>query len=144
VQSALSIVGLLMMAGGLAVLLLRRAVLSPSPFVIACQLLAIALMIWARLTFGRRSFHASATPTEGGLVTYGPYRFIRHPIYASVCLFTWASCLGHLSVLSVAMALIVSVGAGMRIAAEEKLLLDRYVEYANYARKTKRVVPFVF
>lgn len=42
-------------------------------------------MAWARLTFGRRSFHASAVPTAGGVETRGPYRFIRHPIYTAAC-----------------------------------------------------------
>lgn len=29
----------------------------------------------------------------GGLVTNGPYRFIRHPIYTAVCLFVWTGVL---------------------------------------------------
>ena len=137
-------IGFLLMVAGLAGLIAGRAIVSATPLVIACQMLAVFLMLWARVTFGRRSFHASATPTDGGLVTNGPYRFIRHPIYASVCLFAWASSLGHLSAFSVAMALLLSVGAGMRVRAEESLLLKRYPEYASYAARTKRIVPFVF
>ena len=76
---ATSRIGFVMMAGGVAELVLGRAVVSTSPVVIFAQVLAIALMIWARLAFGRRSFHATATPTEGGIVTAGPYGFIRHP-----------------------------------------------------------------
>ena len=137
-------IGFLLMVAGLAGLIAGRAIVSAIPLVIACQVLAVFLMLWARVTFGRRSFHASATPTDGELVTNGPYRFIRHPIYASVCLFAWASSLGHLSFFSVAMALLLSVGAGMRVRAEESLLLERYPEYANYAARTKRFVPFIF
>jgi hypothetical protein len=58
------------------------------PIAIALQLIAVALMVLARVTFGRRSFHAAANPTAGGLVTTGPYRIIRHPISAA-CLFGW-------------------------------------------------------
>jgi protein-S-isoprenylcysteine O-methyltransferase Ste14 len=137
-------IGFILMVAGLAGLIAGRAILSAFPLVIACQVLAVLLMLWARVTFGRRSFHASATPTDGGLVTNGPNRLIRHPIYASVCLFAWASSLGHLSVFSVAMALLLSVGAGMRIRAEESLLVERYPEYANYAARTKCIVPLVF
>ena len=32
----------------------------------------------------------------------------------------------------------------IRIAAEERLVLERYPEYAAYAARTKRLIPFVF
>jgi protein-S-isoprenylcysteine O-methyltransferase Ste14 len=143
-KAGLSRFGFVMMAAGLGGLVLARSAFSPMALVIAGQGLAVGLMIWARLTFGRRSFHATATPTEGGLVTTGPYRFIRHPIYSSVCLFAWASCAGHFSALSVGLASVVSLGAAIRIAAEEALLRARYPAYAAYAGRTKRLVPFVF
>lgn len=79
-KGILSGVGFLLMGGGLAALVVKNAVVSGNPAVILFQLAAIALMVWARVTFGRRSFHATANPTEGVLVTTGPYRFIRHPI----------------------------------------------------------------
>ena len=124
-KAALSRLGYFMMAVGLGGLLVGRSAFSPMAVVIAGQSLAVCVMIWARLTFGRRSFHLTATPTEGGLVTTGPYRFIRHPIYSSVCLFSWASVAGHLSLLSIGLASVVSLGAAIRIAAEEKLLRAR-------------------
>jgi hypothetical protein len=72
-----------------------------APFVLAPEAAAMALMLWVRVTFDRRSFHAVANPTEGGLVTTGPYRFVRHPIYTAVCLFVlpwccraWVRCVG--------------------------------------------------
>jgi protein-S-isoprenylcysteine O-methyltransferase Ste14 len=133
-----------MMAGGLVGLVLARAIVSAAPFVTVLQVFAISLLIWARLTFGWCSFHVSAKPTAGGLITNGPYRFIRHPIYASLCLFAWASSLGHPSALSLTMAMLVSAGAGIRMRAEASLLVERYPEYAAYAARTKRVVPFVF
>jgi hypothetical protein len=55
---ALSKVGFAIMVAGLAMLLTQRLVLSPAVPVIVLQLAAVALMVWARLTFGRRSFHA--------------------------------------------------------------------------------------
>jgi protein-S-isoprenylcysteine O-methyltransferase Ste14 len=86
----ISLGGLFMMVGGLAGLIIRRQVLSDSLPVIGLQAVAVALMVWARRSFGRRSFHASASPTEGGVITSGPYRWVRHPIYSSVWLFRHA------------------------------------------------------
>ena len=143
-KAALSVVGYGAMVAGLVGLLASRSIFSTSPIVIAVQLLAFALMIWARVSFGLRSFHLAANPTEGGLVTTGPYRFIRHPIYAAVCLFIWASALGHLSLQSAALACLVSAGVAIRIVTEEQLVTQQYPEYRDYAKRTKRLIPFVF
>jgi protein-S-isoprenylcysteine O-methyltransferase Ste14 len=125
-------------------LLATRSLFSAAPLVIAAQFAAFALMVWARITFGRRSFHAAADPTEGGLVTTGPYHFIRHPIYTAVCLFVFAGAIAHFSFVSLGLALVVFVGAFGRMLAEERLVLKRYPEYADYAAKTKRMLPYVF
>lgn len=139
-----SLIGLLLMIGGLAELIIQEQVLTASVPVIVLQGLAIALMVWARLTFGLRSFHATASPTEGGLVTTGPYRWIRHPIYTALCLFSWACSAGHPSWFSAGMAGLVTAGGVVRMLAEEASVRVRYPEYAEYARKTSRMVPFVF
>jgi len=140
----LSAVGLLLMVGALLGLVATRSLFSPAPLVIAVQVAAAALMVWARITFGRRSFHATADPTAGGLVTSGPYRFIRHPIYTAICLFAFAGALDHLSLVSAGLSLLLLLGALIRMVAEEQLLVRRYPEYAQYAAKTKKMVPFVF
>jgi protein-S-isoprenylcysteine O-methyltransferase Ste14 len=140
----ISLVGLLMMIGGLFGLVLRREAFSTAATVLALQACAVALMAWARLTFGLRSFHPTAAPTSGGLVTNGPYRWIRHPIYTSVCLFAWACVVGHASWAAAGMAAVVTAGAVARVMAEEAELPGLYPEYREYSRRTKRMVPGVF
>ena len=108
------------------------------------QILAILLMIWARITFGSRSFHAAANPTEGGLVTTGPYKFIRHPIYAFIFYFVWASFISHVGILNLVFIIIVNLGIALRIIAEEHLIVKRYPEYAGYSARTKRIIPYIF
>ncbi len=138
-------------AVSIALLFYRHGLLSPSPVAIAVQALAVALMLWARVTFGARSFHAAANPTAGGLVTTGPYRFVRHPIYAAILYFVWAGVLGQWHALGgplarphsvhLALALAATVFTAVRMLCEERLLLTLYPEYAVYAAKTKRVLP---
>jgi protein-S-isoprenylcysteine O-methyltransferase Ste14 len=131
------------MAGGFVGLLITRSVLSPSPLVLAPQVAALALMVWARVTFGRRSFHLAANPTPGGLVTWGPYRFIRHPIYTAVCLLVTAGAAAHLSERTCLLCAIVWGGAIARMYCEERLLVARYPEYRQYAATTSRMIPRV-
>ena len=139
-----SIAGFLLMVAAVAGLIFTHALFSGSPVVIAIQVGAVALMVWARLTFGWRSYHYAADPTDGGLVTTGPYRFIRHPIYTAVCIFCWAGVLAIGTWAPVVAGVLLVVGAVIRMLAEEHLLVDRYPEYRQYAQGTKRMVPYVF
>jgi protein-S-isoprenylcysteine O-methyltransferase Ste14 len=139
----LSAVGLIVLIGCILALIFREAFFGTEPVAIAIQAAAIALMLWARLTFGLRSFHATAKPTEGGLITRGPYKYFRHPIYSAVLYFTWASLIDHFSAWNAALVILATGMLALRMASEEKLLVRRYPEYAEYSRKTRRVIPFV-
>jgi protein-S-isoprenylcysteine O-methyltransferase Ste14 len=133
------------MVGGLAAQVVTRNLFSPSPVVIALQIGANLLLVWARLAFGRRSFHVVANPTQGGLVTSGPYRYIRHPIYAAMVLFSGVGAAGHWpSLLAGFLFLWMIVCALVRIFCEETLVTARYPEYRQYAATTWRMVPYVF
>lgn len=125
-------------------LLFRGAFFSSQPVAIMVEVLAVALMVWARLTFGQRSFHAAANPSAGGLVTTGPYHFIRHPIYTAACLFGWSGILAHWSAINVMLGVLLFVGAVGRMLCEERLVTEIYPEYRDYAQSTKRMVPYIF
>jgi len=140
----LSVIAFVGAAACLVWLAFQRVLLGTGPATLAIQVLAVLLMIWARLTFGLRSFHAAANPTAGGLVTRGPYRWLRHPIYSAVLYFVWAGIAAHRSGSSVLVALLASALLGVRMYGEEQLLRAMYPEYAEYARHTARVLPFIF
>jgi protein-S-isoprenylcysteine O-methyltransferase Ste14 len=140
----LSVFGYLFMVVGLLSLFFNDGLFSFSLVVIVLQAAAIILMIWARVTFKARSFHLSATPTEGGLVTTGPYKYIRHPIYAAVLLFVWAAVAGNCTMTNVLLGSVVFAGSFIRIVCEESLVRQRYPEYQQYAEKKKRLIPYVF
>ena len=128
---------------GVVVLAMRHALIATNPVGIAVQVLAVGLMIWARITFGRRSFHAAANPTAGGLVTHGPYRYWRHPIYAAILYFVWAGIPSNPTLETVAAAGFVSLCLVARMLFEEQFLRKEYPGYGEYARQTRRVIPFV-
>src|SRR5712692_11366858 len=119
----LSLAGYLGMMAALLALLLLHALFSTSAIVIALQIAAVLLFLWARITFGRRSFHLAANPTEGGLVTTGPYRLIRHPIYTAVCLFTVPGIVAHWTWSSALLGALVVACALVRMLFEEELLV---------------------
>jgi protein-S-isoprenylcysteine O-methyltransferase Ste14 len=141
---ALSIIGAVGMVAGLIAQFGTKNLFSSSPLVIAVQAAAAVLLLWARLTFGRRSFHVAGNPTEGGLVTSGPYRYIRHPIYTAICLFSGAGAVAHWSWKGGVLSGLV-LGCGLlRIFCEEVMVAARYPEYRQYAATTWRMVPYIF
>jgi protein-S-isoprenylcysteine O-methyltransferase Ste14 len=144
VLKVISILGLVVMIGALIGLYEIGVLFTAQPIAIALQVIAVGLMVWARVTFGRRSFHAAANPTAGGLVTTGPYRIIRHPIYTAACLFGWGPIIVHWSVVSIAFGILLLLGALMRMICEEQLVKQKYPEYVKYAKVTKRMVPYLF
>jgi protein-S-isoprenylcysteine O-methyltransferase Ste14 len=127
----------------LVILFMRDSLLGVGFVAILVQVLAVLLMLWARVTFGRRSFHASADPTEGGLISSGPYHYLRHPICAAVLYFLWAGIFSHLSILNIFLGFIATTGTFIRIFAEERLVTEQYPSYVEYASRTKRIIPYI-
>lgn len=143
-MNLLSIAGFAVAAGALVGLVSIHHLFAAHPLLIAVQVGAVGLMLWARKTFGMRSFHAAASPSAGGLVTTGPYRYWRHPIYASIVYFLWAGQVEAPAALPVALAAAATLGLFARMLIEERFLRAAYPDYREYARRAKRLVPFLF
>jgi len=144
VLRTLSVLAFAAMVAGLVGLFYSGALFGVHPLNIGIQVAAFLLMIAARITFGRRSFHAAANPTAGDLVTTGPYAYFRHPIYAAILYFIWAGALDHFSWRILVWAEIITAGAFARMHIEEYLLVRKYPEYREYKRRVKKLVPFVY
>ena len=139
-----SLIGLAIALAGVFFLVEKKYILSKNPIAIIIQIFSIALMIWARITFGMRSFHAAANTTKGELVTNGPYRWFRHPIYASLIYFFVASIIAFPLIETIGAVILIIAGLMMRMLLEEKFLLAAYDGYAAYCTRTKRIIPFIF
>ena len=140
----LSLFGYIGMLAGIVGLAAMRTIFFRPYWVVGLQAVALALGLWARVTFGRRSYHVAANPTEGALVTGGPYRYIRHPIYTAVCMLVLSAVAGHWSWATGAWGGLVAGCLILRMHCEETLLSARYGEYGQYAARTWRMIPYVY
>jgi protein-S-isoprenylcysteine O-methyltransferase Ste14 len=132
---------LLAFGGTFGGVLLRPAGAHPHWGVVAgfdLQLVGLVLCVASFAALGRSFGFA---PADRGLVRRGPYRVVRHPVYASYVLLQAGYVLQSISVRNlVVMALVCSCNVG-RARAEERLLVSSgpYLDYA--ARVTWRLVP---
>ena len=131
-------------------LLLWLAVMAAPQFLqgrvaITCWLLALlsgALAGWTLLHNRLGNFNIHPAPKSGGvLVTSGPYRWMRHPMYSSVLLGAAAmSCLSDgltAGLVWAALLLVLLVKSGL----EEHWLRLHHPQYQAYCQQCKRFVP---
>ena len=106
--------------------------------------IGLVFAVWARVTLGR-NWSGVVTLKEGHeLVERGPYRFVRHPIYTGILTMFFATAVaqGHLS--GFVGTLLLFASFWIKLRDEEKLMLQQFPEqYADYRRRTKRIIPFV-
>lgn len=77
-------------------------------------------------------------------ITAGPYRIIRHPMYTSVLLFSLSFIIDHPTVPLGMMFVILFFALWEKIKIEEKLLPEIFPEYREYAKRTYRLIPYIF
>ena len=106
---------------------------------------AIALGLWALLTMRRGVLRILPdVAADAILVSQGPYRFIRHPMYTSVILLMTALVFNSPSAMRYAtLSMLYCVLLG-KLLYEEKLLKKSFAGYQEYCKTTWRLLPFIF
>ena len=103
----------------------------------------IALVYWVMASLGSNVSETVLTKSEHTLVTHGPYRWIRHPLYTTGLLLLTAFTLITASWLIA--ALTVAAGIGIRyvvIPKEESALIEKFGDtYRQYVEHTGRLMP---
>lgn len=129
----------------LGAIALTRPWIATHPAWLALELLGVALGLWTLWTVRRSRFNILPDVLDRAqLVTFGPYRFIRHPMYATLLIITLALVLDTPSPLRAAIWLVLLVDLLLKLTYEESLLAQRFSAYAAYQQTSKRLIPFVF
>ena len=101
----------------------------------------MAFLVWARQHLGRNWSQTVSTKKGHELVTSGPYRYVRHPMYTGGLI----ACIGSAIAAGGAwIFLLVVLGAIFlwRVGAEDKLMEQQFPnEYPDYEKRTKALIP---
>jgi protein-S-isoprenylcysteine O-methyltransferase Ste14 len=113
---------------------------------IAIMLLGMALRYWAVATLGAFFRTTIETEPDQKVINSGPYKLIRHPSYAGwllICLGYGVAVQNWLSLLA---ALLFPLAALLyRIRTEERVLVSSLgPAYAEYQKKTRRLIPWIW
>ena len=99
---------------------------------------------WGMLALGR-NLTPFPKPIEGGeLVTYGPYQFVRHPIYAGLIFGTLGWALFRASLVGLALVVLLLIFFDLKSRREEQWLREAYPGYGEYQGRVKKLIPWVY
>lgn len=102
------------------------------------------LALWGLAGLGQ-ALTALPHPRDGAeLVASGPYRLVRHPIYGGIVVASAGWALFTAAPAALAGAALLLVFFRLKSGREEAWLRDRYPEYAAYAARTRRLLPFLY
>ena len=104
----------------------------------------MVFLVWARQNLGRNWSQTVSIKKGHELVTSGPYRYVRHPMYAGGIM----ACIGSAIVVGGAWILLLVI-LGLiflwRVGAEDRLMARQFPnEYPLYKKRTKALIPFVW
>ena len=111
---------------------------------VALNLVGLLLAVWARMYLGRNWSGVVTIKEDHELITGGPYRMVRHPIYTGLLLAfvglalargEWRSILG----------VVIAAGAFWRkLRIEECWMRERFGDkYQTYSQRVAALIPFV-
>lgn len=103
----------------------------------------IALAVWARVHLGRNWGMPTTQRVEPELVTSGPYRFVRHPIYTGLLVAMLGTALVDSLTGLIVVAVLVAYFYYCGIVEERNLTATFPKAYPEYKSRTKMLIPFL-
>jgi protein-S-isoprenylcysteine O-methyltransferase Ste14 len=103
----------------------------------------IALAVWARLHLGRNWGMPMTQRAEPELVTSGPYRFVRHPIYTGLLTAMLGTALVNNLLGLIVVVVLVAYFYYCGTVEERNLTATFPQAYPEYRSRTKMIIPFL-
>lgn len=112
---------------------------------VAIASLGIAYAIWARIQLGGNWSGTVTVKENHTLMTGGPYAFTRHPIYSGMLLGMIGTAITYRELRVWIALLLVFVMFSSKIHTEEQFMTEQFgQQYADYRRKVRALIPYVY
>ena len=104
--------------------------------------ITIPLIAWVHWVLGRALSKSLTIQEDHQLVTTGPYRWIRHPMYTVFIFYFLSLFLVSMNLFLLIVWIIMMITFIIRIPKEEQMLIDQFGEaYRDYMQRTGRLFP---
>jgi protein-S-isoprenylcysteine O-methyltransferase Ste14 len=116
-----------------------------APILLAVQVAALLLGLWALVVV--RPWNVNVAPLirpGASLVTRGPYRWVRHPMYTALLVLTGVWLSTEFSPRRLVVWLVFVANMVVKLLVEEHYLARHFDRFGEYKRGTWRLIPFVF
>jgi protein-S-isoprenylcysteine O-methyltransferase Ste14 len=115
------------------------------PVGLAVQLAGIGLVLWAVFEMGWRRLRVHPVVDHATqLVTTGPYKVVRHPMYAASMMTVVPMVAQDFGWLRFAALVLLVVDLAAKAQFEERLLCAKFPDYPDYQKRVKQLVPWVY
>ena len=102
------------------------------------------LAVWARIILGRNWSGDVTLKQDHTLITRGPYRWTRHPIYSGVLLMTLGTAIVYGDVSSFLAFVVLFIALWIKSRTEECFMQQQFgQQYAAYQQRVKALIPGV-
>lgn len=110
------------------------------------QLVGLFLSLWSVWIMKLGKFNIQPElKTNAVLVSSGPYKMIRNPMYSGIIIFFGAGVANAFNAMNLLVLILLILVFLLKIIKEEKYMLARFGnEYVAYKKRTYRLVPFLF
>jgi protein-S-isoprenylcysteine O-methyltransferase Ste14 len=147
-QNILMVVALYLIYSPYLFFLSHRVILASNwVMIIGCCMVAgaLAFAVWAMITMRGNWSSAVQSVQRQELVKTGPFTYVRHPIYAGVTGAFLGTMLVQGSLASLVALVCIIIKYVLKIKHEEQFLLQLFgQQYADYQRKTWKMIPFIY
>jgi protein-S-isoprenylcysteine O-methyltransferase Ste14 len=129
----------------LAVLLFSGKILPDIWYLLLPLIAGVLLGLWSIASMGIRNLNAGPDVLPSAtLVSSGPYKMIRHPMYLAIILAIIPMVIDDFTPLRLLLLILLGTILILKIRYEESMLGRQFPDYSHYASGTWRLIPFVY
>lgn len=112
-------------------------------FLVAFFVVGLIILILGILSLNDNLTPLPKPKKNNSLISFGIYKYIRHPVYTGLIMSSFAYAFYSFSFLHIILSIFLTITFYFKSKLEEKYLLNFHEEYEEYMQKTGRFFPLL-